>query len=160
MANCKCGCGREASKDFIKGHNTWKGGRYVHQGYILIYTPDHPRANQRGYVREHILVAEKAFNRVLLLDEEIHHIDGNRTNNEIGNLIVFKTKAMHIAYHHRLAAFEACGHYNWRKCKYCHKYDEPNKLIFVGNGVYHQSCRRNYKNNWRQERRNLFGYTT
>ena len=36
----------------------WKGGRYLTlKGYVLVYAPDHPHAQKKGYVLEHILVA-------------------------------------------------------------------------------------------------------
>lgn len=40
----------------------WKGGRSKGAyGYILIYSPGHPKANSSGHVHEHTLVWEKAY---------------------------------------------------------------------------------------------------
>ena len=98
-------------------------------GYALIKKEGHPRANHLGYVLEHILVLEKALGRPILPTEATHHIDGNRANNSPGNLILFKTKGMHAAFHGRLRAFETCGHYDWIRCCFCHQYDAPANLI-------------------------------
>ena len=132
---CECGCGGLApiakNNDvrrghvkgkptrFIKGHSSrgpkgerhgnWNGGRSIQQGYIYILAPDHPRANGKGYVPEHILVLEKSLGRSILPTEDCHHIDGNPVNNAIGNLMVFKTHGMHSAFHARQRAFEASG---------------------------------------------------
>ena len=55
-------------------------------GYILVYCPDHPTADRSGYVLEHRLVMEKALGRTLKTDEYIHHINGNKADNDIKNL--------------------------------------------------------------------------
>ncbi len=66
-------------------------------GYVLRYCPDHPRAftsgsknknGHKGYVYEHILVAEREIGRPLTEHEEVHHLDFNRSNNRPRNLLV------------------------------------------------------------------------
>jgi hypothetical protein len=43
-----------------KNHPNWKGGRKINsQGYILIYSPNHPHKDKSSYVREHRLIVEK-----------------------------------------------------------------------------------------------------
>ncbi len=76
----------------------WKGGKKIHKGYILIYAPNHP-ANINNYISEHQLVMEKYLGRYLLLSETIHHIDGNRSNNDITNLHLFFNQSKHMIYH-------------------------------------------------------------
>jgi len=39
-----------------------------------------------GYVFEHRLVVARALGRDLLPSEEVHHVDGNRANNDLSNL--------------------------------------------------------------------------
>ena len=61
-------------------------------GYVLVYLPDHHRAiksgSLKGYVYEHMLVAERMLDRHLTSVEEVHHLDQNRSNNSPDNLLV------------------------------------------------------------------------
>jgi len=99
-------------KKFSKGHiekivskhkgksNMWRGGKVKNmQGYILIYKPTHPNCDSRGYIREHHLVMEKEINRYLNKEEVVHHINGNREDNQIENLILFNNKSNHMKHH-------------------------------------------------------------
>jgi len=86
----------EAGKlQLVKGHPAkkgkdspkWKGGRVLHEkGYILIYSPTHPRKDANNYVREHRLVMEKRLGRYLYPWEIVHHENGIKDDNKIGNL--------------------------------------------------------------------------
>ena len=76
----------------------WRGGRVIDkQGYILVYCPDHPHANNQGKVREHRLIAEKILGRYLLPTEVVHHIDDDPQNNSHDNLLLFQNNAAHLA---------------------------------------------------------------
>ena len=81
--------GKEASK--------WKGGRRINNGYIFVYAPDHPSASNKA-VAEHRLVMEKGIGRYLKPNEVVHHLDGNRQNNDLSNLVL-KTRAQHVSDH-------------------------------------------------------------
>ncbi len=75
----------------------WKGGRQLdNDGYVLIYSPDHPSKNAAGYVREHRLVMEKILGRYLDPKEVVHHKDDNPANNDPSNLELFGSNADHL----------------------------------------------------------------
>jgi len=80
----------------------WRGGRVVDpRGYVLLRMPDHPRADVRGYVYEHVVVAERKLGRAILPTEEVHHRDENKSNNNPDNLIVTHSKSDHLMRYHR-----------------------------------------------------------
>lgn len=63
-------------------------------GYVLVFMPEHPRAYKsgslKGYVAEHIVVAEKMLNRSLTDAERVHHLDRDRQHNDHKNLLVLE----------------------------------------------------------------------
>ncbi len=71
-------------------------------GYRLIHQPDHPRAitseSYRGFVYEHIAVAEKTLKRPLNKDEVVHHLNGDRADNHPMNLLVM-LRSQHAKLH-------------------------------------------------------------
>ncbi|MCX6577801.1 MAG: HNH endonuclease [Candidatus Aminicenantes bacterium] len=81
-------------------NNAWKGGKMLTvSGYVLIRTQKHPHANAKGYVREHRLIAEQMLSRYLRPEEDVHHINGIKTDNRSENLKIFKNRAAHTAFH-------------------------------------------------------------
>lgn len=69
-------------------------------GYKTVWMPSHPRViGKSGMVYEHILKAEEKLGRSLRPEEVVHHIDKNRLNNNLDNLLVFATKADHTSFH-------------------------------------------------------------
>jgi hypothetical protein len=70
----------------IKYHIARAGGK----PYRLIHKPEHPRADYKGYVREHRLVMEQHLGRYLLPSEIVHHKDGDTLNNTRDNLEVME----------------------------------------------------------------------
>jgi len=81
----------EETKRKISEKN-WKGGKSVHQGYVLI-------RRKNKYVKEHRLVMEKTIGRRLRPEEIVHHKDGNRENNHIHNLELCESQSEHISKH-------------------------------------------------------------
>jgi hypothetical protein len=78
----------------------WKGGRLIKHGYVEIYKPDHPMSNKDGYIREHRLVMSEHLGRTLGTHEDVHHIDGNKLNNDSTNLEVM-TRSEHTKHHNK-----------------------------------------------------------
>jgi hypothetical protein len=76
----------------------WNGGRFIEQGYVLVWCPKHPQ-NRRGYVKEHRLIMEKQTGRYLKRDEVVHHKNGITTDNRTSNLELM-TKYEHAKLHY------------------------------------------------------------
>lgn len=64
-------------------------------GYVQLFRPEHPTAQKNGYVMEHRMIA---YDAGLLTDlsMEVHHRNGDKTDNRIENLEVL-TKAEHTS---------------------------------------------------------------
>ena len=71
----------------------------MRNGYEMVYMPTHHRADSTGCVYEHIVIAERKLGRKLRDGECVHHLNEIRNDNREENLIVFKTKADHAAFH-------------------------------------------------------------
>lgn len=80
-----------------RAKKTVVGTTYEEHGYVTVHMPDHPKAHA-GRVYEHILVAEQKLNRTLSSNEQVHHIDHDKANNDPKNLIVL-TAAEHSRLH-------------------------------------------------------------
>ena len=81
-------------------------------GYKVIYKPDHfnhtlNKKNYNGYVYEHRYVMECAIGRPLTKEENVHHKDGNKLNNDINNLEL-TTRAEHVHKHYGYQQYATC----------------------------------------------------
>lgn len=66
---------------------TCRGTVITKEGYVWIHLPSHPNAYNGRYVPAHILSMEKYLGRYLdPANESVHHIDGDKSNNDISNL--------------------------------------------------------------------------
>lgn len=119
---CSIKCSKELRKITSLGENNPNYGNTGHKsklfksdtkitnyGYIKKYCPEHPLCDHMGWVMEHRLVIEKSglFDKFLENKDgykflpkkyEVHHVDENKLNNDINNLIVL-TKSEHTKLH-------------------------------------------------------------
>lgn len=97
--NCACGAaiGRNAkqcvnckNKSMIgEGNPNYLGRSINSNGYVILNHPDfqnHPNAQATGRILEHIKVMSDYLGRPLVAGEEVHHKNGNRSDNRIENL--------------------------------------------------------------------------
>ena len=140
-------------KDTFRENNPhWKGGRYInYSGYQMVYNPEHNRASSNGYVREHIILAEKALGKPLPDGVQIHHCGETDDNSKI---VICENQNYHRLLHLRADAYRDCGNANYRKCKFCQEYDDPDNNMYVkqyvsngqinGWNCYHRECSAEY----------------
>ena len=117
-------------------------------GYRVLYMPEHPRAMRnecwKGWIYEHIYLGEKIINRPLRENEVVHHLDGNRANNRIENLLVLE-QPQHMKLHEWLgrgAPFNESGGMNGvnsvnskvsRFCKVCQHTLQRKEKMYCSN---------------------------
>ncbi len=82
-----------------RNHPRWKGGKSLTHGYVEILRPNHTFAHQKGYVPEHRFIIEKYIGRYLLITEIVHHVNENKIDNNLKNLMVFISKSAHVRFH-------------------------------------------------------------
>ena len=98
--------GKMVSKSRGKKYNVaennpnWQGGKFLSpDGYVLIRKPEHPQANHLGYIFEHRYIMEQHIGRLLKPLEMVHHINNDRTDNRITNLMLCENNAEHRKIH-------------------------------------------------------------
>ena len=165
---CHCGCNQKTNlavqtntqRGWIKGepirfihnhhclganHAKWKGGKRLKGNYIEILVKEHPRSSQSGYIYEHRLIAEKTLGKSLPLNAVIHHYNGYDPINK-NKIVICENNSYHHILDARQKALHECGHAHWRKCTYCHQYDDPKNLYIrpTGKSGYHRFCNAKY----------------
>jgi hypothetical protein len=93
---------RRPNRDVSGSKNPrWKGGeRTDKDGYVLVLRKDHPYRDYHGYVRKHRLIIENKIKRYLKPEEVVHHMDGNKQNNNIENLKLYENGSEHQKEHY------------------------------------------------------------
>ena len=153
---------RNKKGQFLRGTSgetapRWKGG--ISTGgfagkYLFKFIPSHPRSSSKGYVGLHIIAAEAALGHYLPDKAQVHHVDGNPSNNRNDNLVVCQDDAYHKLLHLRARALKACGNAKARLCRYCKQWDDPSNLVFYADTQpHHVECRRKDRCRMRKEKR-------
>jgi hypothetical protein len=89
---------RRAIKRNQIGENnaSWKGGvTRSGAGYLLRKMPAHPRANAKGYVPEHVLVAESIYGPIPP-EMHVHHLNEVKDDNRPENLVVLAARTHRV----------------------------------------------------------------
>lgn len=88
-------CSKECYLEYIKRTGIKKrNGFWYENGYKVLY-------NNGNSIKEHIYIMEQHIGRKLLPNEVVHHIDKNKTNNDISNLLLL-TQSEHSKLHREL----------------------------------------------------------
>lgn len=148
-----CGCLKSDLLSAKNGnkHSNWRGGRHLSSsGYWRILRHDHPLSDSKGYIFEHIVFAEQALGRMLPRKVVVHHFGDSNDNSKI---VICQDQGYHMLLHIRTRALDECGNASYRKCKFCHEYDDPINLYIKqqkirgkirGWNIYHRSCLAKY----------------
>lgn len=80
-----------------KTYQKCSGNYYINSaGYKLYYIGD--KSYKGGYIAEHRIVMELHLGRRLKKGEVIHHIDGNKQNNNLNNLVLLNSTSHRICH--------------------------------------------------------------
>lgn len=138
--------------------SNWKGGKNItNNGYIEIKIESHPRRSFRGYVFEHVLIAERALGHYLPEGAVIHHADEDKQHNENGNLVICQDEAYHQLLHRRARALRESGHAYYRWCWICKRWDDPGNMGIWKRGyqndrIEHRECNNQHQKSLRKRR--------
>lgn len=123
---CECGCGETPNVStvddarigavkgrryrFVHGHGRRGPNRRVDKdGYVKVLVPGHPRGVGRGWVLEHIVVAEKVLGKPLPSCAQVHHVNEVKSDNATSNLAILQSQKEHNDLHYRLKVLRAGG---------------------------------------------------
>lgn len=79
------------------------------QGYILIYKPNHPNSNLKGFILEHRYVMSENLDRPLTANEIVHHKNAKKDDNRLKNLEIIYSKNLSNKFHKGQLDCPYCG---------------------------------------------------
>jgi hypothetical protein len=162
VKHCECGCGQPTAtsdrtrpergdvkgepRRFLRGHRAKldRNPRPDEYRRRSQRTPD----GQLRRINEHTMIVERVIGKRLPAGAEIHHVNGDRSDNQTGNLVVCQDHKYHMLLHRRGEAFHECGNANWLRCTGCEKWDDPENLVPWAKGArtwWHRPCRTTYQ---------------
>jgi len=80
--------GRKIKKASAESNPNWKGGIRQTKDGVRIHCPNHPRADNMGYVKRSSLMVEKVLGRYLKENELVHHVNFNQLDDRHENFLV------------------------------------------------------------------------
>lgn len=94
---CSWKCYRIFRKNKPRVNGIMKHG----QGYIFVYSPDHPMIINKPYIARSHLVMEKMLGRYLTFNEIVHHKNGIRNDDRPENLQLCANHSEHAKLHYK-----------------------------------------------------------
>ena len=92
--------------DTMRKVNPPRQRKKLSTGYILIYKPNYLGSRKgkinKGFIQEHRYILGMFLGRVLTKNEIVHHLNGNKKDNRIENLILCKNNSEHTHMHHKM----------------------------------------------------------
>lgn len=93
-------------------HHGWRGGRSKDHGYVRRLFPEHPHADESGYIPEHRYVMEQHLlanhndhpalvDGILSKKWVVHHKNGKKDDNRLSNLEVLPRERHHSWIHYK-----------------------------------------------------------
>lgn len=116
----------------------WNVQKVVSKGdYNYAVVPEHPSATKNGYVLEHRIVVENHLGRLLDTNEVVHHINGDKKDNRIENLLVIDRQK-----HSHLHGIERGVQMVLLQCPWCGTvFTRPKRQSFLSKpNKYHCTC--------------------
>jgi hypothetical protein len=113
-------------------------------GYKYLHKPDHPNARSTGQIKRCRFIMSEILGRPLLKTELVHHIDGDKSNDNIENLVVI-SRVEHGRTHMTGSVNPLFTNYRTKVCPNCgNEFSRTSINNFVRNKCCSAKCRGEY----------------